>query len=30
VSAALFGIFYYCYATRLITLDDLGALFGMR
>jgi predicted secreted protein len=30
VSAALFGIFYYCYVTRLITLDDLGALFGMR
>ena len=26
----LFGVFYYCYVTRLITLDDLGALFGMR
>jgi predicted secreted protein len=30
ISAALFGVFYYCYVTRLITLDDLGALFGMR
>jgi Predicted secreted protein len=26
----LFGVFYYCYVTRLITLDNLGALFGMR
>jgi predicted secreted protein len=30
ISAALFGVFDDCYVTRLITLDDLGALFGMR
>jgi predicted secreted protein len=29
VSAALFGVLYFIYATRLVTLDDLGALLGM-
>jgi predicted secreted protein len=29
VSAALFGVFYFFYVTRLVTLDDLGALLGM-
>jgi predicted secreted protein len=30
VSAALFAVLYYVYASRLVTLDDLGALLGMR
>jgi predicted secreted protein len=29
VSAALFGVLYFVYVTRLVTLDDLGALLGM-
>ncbi|HEY4773619.1 MAG TPA: DUF1467 family protein [Xanthobacteraceae bacterium] len=30
ISAALFGVFYYGYVNRLVTLDDLAALLGMR
>jgi predicted secreted protein len=30
VSAVLFGIFYYCYVTRVVTLDDLAAWLGIR
>jgi predicted secreted protein len=30
VSAVLFGIFYYCYVTRIVTLDDLAAWLGIR
>jgi predicted secreted protein len=30
VSAALFAMLYYVYASRLVTLDDLAALLGMR
>jgi predicted secreted protein len=30
VSAALFAALYYVYASRLVTLDDLAALLGMR
>jgi predicted secreted protein len=30
VSAALFAALYYIYASRLVTLDDLAALLGMR
>jgi predicted secreted protein len=30
VSAALFGVLYVVYVTRVITLDDLAALLGMR
>jgi predicted secreted protein len=29
VSTALFGVLYFVYVTRLVTLDDLGALLGM-
>jgi predicted secreted protein len=29
VSTALFGVMYFVYVTRLVTLDDLGALLGM-
>ena len=29
VSAAIFAVLYWIYTSRLITLDDLGALFGM-
>lgn len=28
-SGLLFGILYYVYVKRLVTLDQLGALFGM-
>jgi predicted secreted protein len=30
VSAVLFGVFYYCYVTRVVTLDDLAAWLGIR
>jgi predicted secreted protein len=30
VSAALFAVLYYVYTSRVITLDDLAALLGMR
>jgi hypothetical protein len=30
VSAVIFAVLYWVYTTRLITLDDLGALLGMR
>jgi len=30
VSAAIFGMLYYVYARRLVTLDDLAAVLGMR
>jgi predicted secreted protein len=30
ISAVLFGIFYYCYVTRVVTLDDLAAWLGIR
>jgi predicted secreted protein len=30
VSAAIFAVLYWIYTSRLITLDDLGALLGMR
>jgi predicted secreted protein len=30
VSAAIFAVLYWVYTSRLVTLDDLGALLGMR
>jgi predicted secreted protein len=29
VSTVVFGLFYAAYATRIVSLDDLGTLFGL-
>jgi predicted secreted protein len=29
VATAIFAAFYYCYTRRLVSLDDLAALFGL-